>query len=637
MPQYELNLRDYWQIIQKRRLVLIVIFSAVLFFSILYTHTQKPAYQAIASVQWKERKTLGGLLTELVQVASGDPLETQARVITNLSVLARVVVGLKLVDKQASATEIMEKARELQGAVSTEIVSNTNIIRIIVRYASPQMAADIANKIAEAYIAENLKEKTRDSRNVREFVEKQLQEVSAKLKSSEDALAKFKETEVPTGIAIPLENKLADLEAERQTLLRIYTLMHPGVKNIDEQISRLKEQLKKLPQKELEYIRLNREAEINAKLYRELKDKLEGARISEVEKIEDVILVDQAMPPGSPVSPNKPLNYLMGIVIGLMLSAAGVFVVEQLDTSIGTIEDVENYFKLPALGVIPYLKTKGEKRKGIIQRLWQRELKGEDKHSLMREQLLIHYSSTSPIFEAYRMLRTNIQAEVFKEKIQGKIILFSSAGPGEGKSITTANLAIVMAQGGLHTLLIDADMRRSTTHKIFGLKKKEPGLCDVLRGTLKPETAIRTVTDILMGELGFDEALKIPGMDNLNILTSGSLPNTPAELLSSAEMPALLGKLREKFDIILIDSPPVLAVADSIIIAPKTDGVILVYRVGTTARSILARAKTQLLESGADVKGIILNNISPEIEMRYGYYYQYKYYGKYYGEKKERV
>jgi capsular exopolysaccharide synthesis family protein len=321
--------------------------------------------------------------------------------------------------------------------------------------------------------------------------------------------------------------------------------------------------------------------------------------------------------------------------MGLVLGFAATSLVEQLDTSIGTIEDVESFIKLPALGVIPYLKTKDEKRKSLIQMIWPKELDSKEKVLRLRNQLIVHYSSSSPTFESYRILRTNIQTEVFKkEEIKGKVLLFSSSGPEEGKSITISNLAICMAQGNLRTLLIDADMRRSVIHSIFGIKNRDPGLSSILRGVVKPEKAIRSFADILMGDLGFDEALKLPGLDNLSILTSGPSPTLPAELVSSPEMEKLLENLKGKFDIILIDSPPVMAVADASILALKVDGVILVYRIGKTARSALARTKTQLVESGALVKGVILNNISPEIEMRYGHYYHYKYYGKYYSDKK---
>jgi tyrosine-protein kinase Etk/Wzc len=637
MPQYELNLRDYWQIIRRRYVVVISVFFTVLILSVIYTSVQRPVYQAIASIEWVERRTVGDLLTELVTVSYGNPLETQARVITSLTVMEKVAMELGFVDDKATADEIMQQARALQAAVSTDIVTRTNLIRIIVTYKEPRMAADVANKVAEVYITENLKTKTKQSRSVREFIEEQLKEVKIKLHKSEEILARFKEVEVPSGVALSLEQRLAALEAKRADLLRIYTPLHPDVKNIGEQIRQAKKQLKTLPQKELEYSRLTREVEINSKLYRELKDKLAAARIAEAEKISDVHLISRAVIPAAPISPNKTLNYLLGAMIGLMLGFSGAFLSEQLDTSIGTIEDVESFLELPALGVIPYLKTKGEERQSLMRRLWPRQSKGEERVRRLKNQLLIHYSSSSPTFEAYRMLKTNILTE-FKNKPGPKTLLFSSSGPEEGKSITAANLSIVMAQGGLRTLLIDADMRRSVVHKIFGFSKKEPGLCEILQKTATSEGAIRMLTDMLLGEIGFDEVLKIPGLDNLHILTAGSSPSIPTELLSSSEMDSLLAELKTKFDIILLDSPPVLAVADSLIMAPKADGVILVYRVGRTARSVLSRSKMQLIESGAEIKGVVLNNISPQMEMRYGYYYHYKYYGKYYtrGGGKER-
>lgn len=635
MPQYELNLRDYWQIIQKRHLILLSVFLVVLISTIAYTHTQKPLYRATASVQWIERKALGGMLTELVSAPSGDPLLTQARVIRSRDILKKVAIELGLMSKDATEEELNARAQVLQQAVRTEVIENTNIIRIDVIYPEPQQAAVIANKVAEVYITENTHQRNKQNRMVREFIDKQLEEAGSKLKDSEDKLVKFQETEVPSGIALSLQNRLADLETKRQELLREFTEKHPDIISIKDQMDQTRERMKGLPQKELEYARFTREVEINARIYRELKEKLEAARIAEAEKIEDVTLVESALPPTSPISPNKQVNYLLGTLLGLMLGLTGIFLIEQLDTSIGTIEDVESQLKLPTLGVIPYLRTKDEKEAGFIQRLWPKQFKGKEKVLRLRNQLLIHYSSSSPIFESYRILRTNIQTEVFKDKIQGKILLVTSAGPEEGKSITIANLAVTIAQGGLRTLLVDADMRRATIHDIFGMKHREPGLCDILRGSIEYKDAIRTLTDILTGEIGFDEALKLPGLDNLSIITAGSHSTTPAELLNSAEMQNLLNNLKAIFDIILIDSPPVLAVADGTILAPKTDGVILVYRVGKTARSVLAHAKTQLIESGAQVKGVILNNISPEIEMRYGYYYQYKYYGKYYSEKKE--
>ena len=150
MAQYELNLRDYWQIIRKRREVLITIFLSVSIFSAIYANTQSPVYQASASVQWIERRPLGSLLTELVEVSAGDPLATQKMIITSFPVMERVVIGLGMAGEDAQAADIMSKAEELQGAVSVEVVSDTNVLQIMVTYPEPKMAAEIANKVAES-------------------------------------------------------------------------------------------------------------------------------------------------------------------------------------------------------------------------------------------------------------------------------------------------------------------------------------------------------------------------------------------------------------------------------------------------------------------------------------------------------
>ena len=632
MAQYELNLTDYFQIILKRRVIIIVVFAAVFLASVLYTGTIKPLYRASSTVKINEYKSVGTLLLELSGSPTGDPMLSYARSINSLPIMEEAVRQLGLLNKKAGPEAITELAGSLQMAVSTSIPENTNLIKITVTHPDRQLTAKLANKIAEVFITENLKENTKQARRTKEFIEGQLSEVERKLKVSEEAFKKFKEKGASAaGVAVGLQDKLAILQAERNRLSKIYTEKHPDIIKINQQIEELQAQLKRLPESELNFARFTREVEINDTIYRGLKAKLESARIAESEKVEDVSIVDPALVPDSPISPHKSFNYLLGAVIGLMLGLTGAFLVEQMDTTIGTIEDVEGFLQLPALGIIPYLKTKDEKKKTFVERIFPKEVKGREKSLRLRNQLVVHYSGSSPVFEAYRILRTNIQNGIFKkQEIKGKIILFSSSGPEEGKSITISNLSIAMAQGNLRTLLIDADMRRSVIHDIFGFKHRAPGLSDVLKGVVKPEDAIRSFADVLMGELGFDEALKLQGLDNLSILTSGELPTLPAELLGSTEMVNLLESLRAKFDIILIDAPPVLAVADAAILGTKVDVVILVYRVGKIARSALLRAKEQLVESGASVEGVILNNISPEIEMRYGYYYQNKYYGKYY-------
>jgi tyrosine-protein kinase Etk/Wzc len=639
LAQYELNLRDYGQIIYRRRLILFIIVSTVILSTFLYSQTIKLKYKATATIMITERRSFSSVFMEFIGTQLGDPMLTYARTVNNLPIIEEAVRQLGYAGKNATAEQVTAIAGSLQGAVVPAIETNTNLIRINVINEDPQFAAKFANKVAEVFIAENLKTNSKQARKTREFISEQLADREKKLVESEDRLKKYKEKEAPSGIAISLQNNLIALETEKNKLSKIYTDIHPDIVKIKQQIEELRSQLKTLPESELNYARFTREVEINDKLFRDLKEKLENARIAESEKVEDVSLVESAIVPSTPMNLNKSLNYFLGIIIGLMLGLTAVFLIEQLDTSIGTIEDVEEAIKLTVLGVIPFMKNKEEKQ-SFLRNLFPGIPNKHDRIQRLKNNLLVNHSSNSPIFEAYRILRTNIQVEVFKEKIQNNILLLTSSGPEEGKSITVSNLSIAFAQAGFRTLLIDADMRRSTIHSTFGLQHKEPGLSDVLKGTIKPEAAIRKFTDILMGVIGIDGALKVPGLDNLNILTSGSATTLTTELLSSKEMAAMLKRLRGMFDLILIDSPPVMAVADATVVAPETDGVILVYRIGRTARSVLLRTKTQLLSAGVNVKGLILNNISAELEMRYNYYYNYKYYSKYYTlpeEKKKNV
>ncbi len=626
MPKYELNLRDYWIIIQKRLWIIIAVVVVIFVGSVLYTNSLPYIYEATATIQIKERQSLGTVFSQLVSGTMNDPFISYTKVITSQPIMERAALELGLTSQTASKSEIAEKGRFLQGLISTMIIEGTNIIKIDVAYGDPNMAARIANKVAEVFIAENFKEKNKQTRQVREFIERQLADITAKLHDSEIKFKEFREKELPSGVAIPLQNRLADLETKRMELLRQYTELHPDIVTLTEDINNLKAQIKNLPQKELDYSRLSREVELNTKLYSDLKTRLEGARIAEAEKVEDVSILDPAVVPPGPVSPNKRTSAIIGLALGILVGFVAAFVVEELDTSIGTIEDVESFIKLPVLGVIPYIEIHGEKE-NIFNRLWPKHYKGEERNARLRSQLLIYHPARSAMVEAYKLIRTNIEMEIFKSEPKGKILLISSSSPEEGKTLTTANLALVFAQSGNTTLLIDADLRRASTHKIFGLNK-EPGLTDVLRGSVRFEDAVRTFADTVMGSMEFDKLLQVPGIDNLNILPCGSSPVAPAEILGTEELKKLFSKLRERYDIVIIDSPPILAVADAVIIAPKTDGVILIYKVGKTASAALMRTKMQLEAVNVPCKGVILNNISAQIEMRTSYYYHYKYYGE---------
>lgn len=219
----------------------------------------------------------------------------------------------------------------------------------------------------------------------------------------------------------------------------------------------------------------------------------------------------------------------------------------------------------------------------------------------------------SPVTEAYRTLRTNIQFSSFDEKI--KTIVITSSGPGEGKTTTSTNLATVMAQGGHKTILIDCDQRKPKVHKVFEFSN-QTGL-----------------SNLLIGETTFEEAVHKTKVENLDVLTSGIRPPNPSELLASAKMKNFINTLKEKYEYIILDTPPVLMVTDAQIIGQYADGCLLVVSSGEAHREAAMRAKELLTKVNAKILGIVLNKVDTS---RRGYYYGY-YYHAYYGNEGERV
>jgi capsular exopolysaccharide synthesis family protein len=348
-----------------------------------------------------------------------------------------------------------------------------------------------------------------------------------------------------------------------------------------------------LPEKTLRLAQLQREAQVNNTIFMMLREKYEENRIAEAGQIGSVRIVDRAKPPKYPIKPKKKMNLLLGILVGLGLGVGMTFVKEYLDTSLKTIEDVER-LGFSVLGSIPFISTTRTSRH-------MRSKNGE----LLRieSRLITHFAPKSPISEAYRTLRTNIQYARVDQRI--KTVLVTSSGMGEGKSTSVANLAITFAQMGAKTLLVDTDLRRPVLHGIFNYTRNE-GL-----------------TNVLLGRLSIEEAVKTTKIENLNLITSGILPPNPSELLSSHAMEKFITDTSARYDITLFDTPPVIAVTDAAILATKLDGCILVVRSGKTNRDALLRSKVLLDNVKANVFGILVNGVS--VERVYGSYYYYYY------------
>ncbi len=676
MPQYELNFYDYWRIIRKRKITIGVVFIIVFLVTFVCSTSQKQKYKAFIEIKVLQRGLGKNLISEYFFWTPYN-LASQEEVIKGWAVAERAAKKMGW-DKNIEPEKFRQLVNRLRENISTEVINNTNIIRISVISDTPQLSIKVAKAVAQAYIGENLYEKSRQVRTVSNFVYQQSLKAVKNLEDSQKKLIKFKqkgdfdkisrlkerlsslELQLVRLLKKPtsqetlfvyqqslkavknledsqrklekfkqekninqlrlLKKRLSDLELQLPDLLKIYTLQHPDVVQLNYEIKLIKEQLEDSYNIELQFVQLTQDVEDNKEMVRMLKKRYKETLIAEAGEVTDVAILNPATT-ASPIKPDIELNALLGSVVGLMLGLILAFVKENLDTSIETIEEVEALLDTPVLGVIPHIKTKETKRFFI----WKRDYEKVERIKQLRTHLVTQLNPKSTAAEAFHSLRTNLQALDSKKKA----LLFTSAGPKEGKSIIIANCAIAAAQMGQKTVLIDSDLRKPTIHEIFGIEK-EPGLSDILLGSMKFEEVLKNLADIIVGDLGWEVAFKSRGMNYLNIITSGHIPSNSAELLNSQRMTNLIEELKKKFDLLLFDTPPTLPVTDSVILGPKTDGVVLIYEAGKTAKGALRRAKIQLETVNAKILGAILNNIkASEAESSAGYYHYQKYY-KYY-------
>ena len=283
---------------------------------------------------------------------------------------------------------------------------------------------------------------------------------------------------------------------------------------------------------------------------------------------------ERAEPNPRPAKPNILLNLILGGVVGLGAGFAIAFFLEYLDTSVKTIEDVEQLLECPVLAVVP--KDVG---------------------------LLFQNGANTPDAEAYRILRTNI--EFNRNRADANVITVVSGSAGEGKSTTLANLAYVCAQGGYTTLLIDADLRRPRLHGFFGVANT-PGL-----------------SDFLARERRLEEVVLRAREENLWFLPSGAMPADPAGVLNTRDLSAMIAELKSRFDIILIDGPPILGVSDSSVLARESDLTIAVVQHRKLPRKTLLRVKMGVENAGGRLLGVVLNNVDVRTDSQYQYYTSY--------------
>lgn len=618
----ELTLHDYWRIVSRRKWIVLFAFAGTLLSTAFYTRLQPTVYKSQAMIRIQPPASYSKMPGADMNWDPWGMIATEIRVIQSPDIAERAARNLGWITPSSASEEVSRAIGRVGGVYKADRIQDSNLISISASGGDPLLATDIVNAVVEAYSAYDLEERSRQAKKTLEDIAARKNEVEESLRSIERARQNFLEQNPGTGLGNALSSQLLDLESRRKELVRKYTPSHPEVMQIDQRIQAVQSKLAELPSQETELVRLTRELRINEEIYTTLNRQYEEAKIALASVVSFVSVVNRAIPPDSPISPNKGTNFMIGSVLGLFLGLALAFFMENLDVSITTIEEIERLLELPVLGIIPHMPSPRNLDNWLLQILKRPRYSVET----FRQVLIFHHRPKSPVIESYHTLHANIASQI---NSKGSLALvFSSAGVAEGKTLTTANYCIAAAHAGLNTLLVDTDMRRPALYKVFGLDR-EPGITEILSGKIHWSETLHSTADFLMGELNIEQLLHFPGIDNLKIISCGMPTANVIDTIDSEKWPALIQEWKKDFDLIVFDSTPVLLFVDPVIIARHSDGVVLVYKAGKMARGALKRAKEQVVGGNARMVGVALNDMrASEIGPHYGYYYDYGHYAQ---------
>ena len=629
----------------------------------------------------------GGIFTALRRMVSGEkkPASMPAKAPGGLEVVGQTQLQEDpLTPEELSALEPYEDA--IIGAERVEGIVGTNLFNIKYRHTDPEIAQKVANALAEVFQANNIERSTQNSskagdllaREIASLQEKirfdtealfnyardkglrptldssldvegqRLQDLSKQLLAAEDkrknAQAIYLNAKGSTDTnSIPevqkserittIQNRLSELREKKAALLVTYTAEWPEVKKTQAAIERLEAELARASNEAVNMLKADYEAaqahenslrqmymsqrgvtdqqtrdqiemaaytqrlETNKQYLNTLLQKQREVQIAQGDKGSEVRIENYSRVPRAPVGPARLRNVMIALALSLVAGIGLAFLLDFLDDTVKSIDDIDRYIHLPALAMIPAGRG-GARLKGLPQ--------AASPGSPESTALAMIDDVRSPIAESYRHLRTSLLLSSAGQP--PKTILVTSSQPSEGKTTTAINTAFMLAQTGAEVLIIDCDLRRPRLHSQFEVGNS------------------KGLTTWLSGERNLDNLLQTCARTpNLKILTSGPVPPNPAELLGSEEMRKLLALLSERFAHIIIDSPPAISFTDASILSTMVDGVMLVVHGGRSSRAVVRRAKQQLLDVGAHIFGVVLNNVKLESQDYYysGYYSNY--------------
>ena len=685
-----LHLRDYWRTVRKRQWTLIATFCSIVGLVTLVTLLTPRVYQASGSLQIDAQPQAYTNLNAYGQYGTGQYLSDQEYFSTQHRKLRSRIQARAVMDKlglweHASFEGMDEPVDALLKNVTIEPINKTRLVWVYVRANDPQLAADICAAWADVFVDRNLAEIKQGVNDGLEWLDREIVKAEADVNTAEQQLLLFRrqynrialsssdsenlttqELEqlskqhaeasaerarrasefegfsaslrnekdlqrlsllVDSSLMSTLREQDAQLVDQKKALATTYLEKHQKIVEIQERIDNVEAQIRaelsaelgrrralldlaldneerlgdaidKLTStaldensEEARYSLLRGAVASKKDIFQQLVNRRQEMAVTSSLQANNVRVIDPAEAVKEPVEPNYVRNIAVAMLTGLLAGVSLALFFDYMDTSIKTREEVEA-LGIPFLGIIPSVPG----------------LQGEGWETARERYLYSHKYPKSAFAEFCRNIRMNVNFTAREDGLPPRRLLVTSAGPREGKTTSSINLGITFASAGRRVLLIDADLRRPSLHHAFGLDN-DRGLSSVIEGHTRAEDAAQPTVQ-----------------DGLWIMPSGPRPPNPAELLGSSACRAVLDRLNELYDLVIIDSPPVVAVTDAVVLSTEVDGVILVVKSFKVAKDLVIQAKRQLVDVDARLIGVILNDFDIQ-RKSYGYYYYYTYYG----------
>ncbi|WP_180794705.1 polysaccharide biosynthesis tyrosine autokinase, partial [Vibrio parahaemolyticus] len=473
----------------------------------------------------------------------------------------------------------------------------------------------ILNDISQNYFLQNVQRNSAEAEQSLEFLKGHLPDIKTKLTASEDVLNRFRqenesidlglEAQSTLKVMVELEAQLNELTFKESEISQRFTQDHPAYKSLlDKRQTLLKEkerlnkQVQKLPKTQREVLRMTRDVEVNQQIYIQLLNKVQELNIIKAGTVGNVRILDSAQSFSKPIKPKKALIVVLATLLGGMAGVAFVLIRAAFHRGVETPDQIEQ-MGIPVYASVP----KSIQQLEFASKLKRNKSKGNNELVLLAEANPADLS-----IEALRSLRTSLHFAMMEAK--NNVLMISGPAPSIGKTFVSTNFAAVAAKTGQKVLLIDADMRKGYLQQCFGLRW-DNGLSEYLSGKVAPSNIIKSTS-----------------IDNLNVVTRGQVPPNPSELLMHPRFKSFIDDMSAEYDLVIIDTPPVLAVTDPSIVGALAGTTLMVARFDQTTLKEIEVARGRFEQSGVEVKGVILNAVEKKASNSYGYgygYYNYAY------------